>query len=360
PWGDGKTSVRAGYSISFINDEAIVAASNASGNNPGLIAPASVINLQSNSISGNSGAGLLAPPAVAVPRFGVPATFAQNRAAFGSPQAGFAIDPNLRTPYVGEWNLSVQRDLGHQTSITVSYLGNKGTALTQVLDYNQVTIGSNGILADFNRARSNGFLALAKTGSFNPNFNASIPGSQQLTVIPNLCLSSSQAGCTGSRSLTSGSVVSLLQTGQVGEFVNTYFSNNASGTVALTPSPLISVGDVLQNHASSIYHAGSVELRRRFNNGLTFQANYTYSKVLTNSDGSQTNVDPLLDNAQPTIERARASYDLTNGFKANFDYGLPVGKGYALNPGNAWVRTLVSGWRTTSIFTWQSGSPFSI
>lgn len=360
PWGDGKTAIRAGYSISYINDEAIRAGANASANNQGLIDGGVVPNLQNNSISGNANAGLLTPPAVPTPAFAIPTTFAQNFAAFGVPRAGFIIDPNLRTPYIGEWNLSVEHDLGHQTSITVSYLGNKGTALSQGLDYNQVSINPNGLLADFNRARSNGFLSLAATGSFNPNFNPGIPGSQALTVIPNLCLAKS-AACANARSLTSSSVINLIQTGQVGEFANTYFSNNLAGTVPLAPSPFVSAGDVLQNHASSIYHAGTVELRRRFSSGLYLQANYTYSKVLTNSDGQgQTNLDPLLDNAQPTIERARAGYDLTHAFKANFVYTLPFGKGYAMNPSNAWLRTAVSGWSASSIYTWQSGSPYSI
>jgi hypothetical protein len=36
-------------------------------------------------------------------------------------------DVNRDDPYNQAWNLSIQRDLGHETSITIGYVGNKGT-----------------------------------------------------------------------------------------------------------------------------------------------------------------------------------------------------------------------------------------
>ena len=40
--------------------------------------------------------------------------------------------------------------------------------------------------ADFNRARSNGYLAQQAGLAFSPVFNAAVPGSQPLTVLQNL------------------------------------------------------------------------------------------------------------------------------------------------------------------------------
>lgn len=88
------------------------------------------------------------------------------------------------------------------------------------------------------------------------------------------------------------------------------------------------------------------------------------SKVLTDysasTNGDQTRFQPFLDNAQPGIEKGRASYDLTHAFKGNFVYDPPFGKGHKWAPSNGLVSQLVSGWQVASIFTWQSGSPFSI
>ncbi len=46
-------------------------------------------------------------------------------------------------------------------------------------------------------------------------------------------------------------------------------------------------GDLLKNTSFSNYNAGIVEVRRRFSRGLYFQANYTFSKVMTDFTGSQ-------------------------------------------------------------------------
>ncbi len=364
PWGNGKTAIRVGYSIHYGNDEAIRAADNASSANAGLQSTNSQVAL----VSGISGTlpGLPAPPTVSTPTFQVPRTFRDNRLTLGSPQTGFTIDPNLRTPYVQEWNFSMQREIGWNTSVNVAYVGNKGTKLYRGVDYNQMLIVPNDLLADFLRARSNGFLAQAATGSFNPNFNSSIPGSQPLTVLPNLCVAVTtppRPECAGVTplSLTSATTIGLLQRGEVGELASTYFTTNRSGTVQLVPNMEIFPGDLLQSSSNSIYHSGVVEVRRRFTRGLYFQANYVFSKVLTDASGTgQTKFDPLLDNAQPQLERARADFDLTHAFKGNFTYELPVGKGHRFAPSNPVLNRFLSGWNMTSIFTWQSGAPFSI
>jgi hypothetical protein len=67
-----------------------------------------------------------------------------------------------------------------------------------------------------------------------------------------------------------------------------------------------------------------------------------------------------LDNANPGLERARATFDLTHAFKGNFMYELPFGRGQAWAPSNAFLSQLVSGWNVSSIIIWQSGAPFSI
>jgi hypothetical protein len=52
---------------------------------------------------------------------------------------------------------------------------------------------------------------------------------------------------------------------------------------------------------------------------------------------------------------------MTHAFKANFTYELPIGKGHRLmSSSNRLTGLLADGWKTGSIFTWQSGEPFSI
>ncbi len=49
----------------------------------------------------------------------------------------FAVDPHLRTPYVGSWNLNIEQQAGDHTSFEIAYVGSKGTRLTRLWDINQ-------------------------------------------------------------------------------------------------------------------------------------------------------------------------------------------------------------------------------
>ena len=349
PRGDGKMAIRGGYSIHYVNDDIVSAVSNAVNGNAGLVSSPTNNNVFAT-ISGDNGAP--GPATLAAPPFGIPTTFQTNFNNLGGPakNAGFAISPNLRTPYVQEWNLSVQKEIGWRTTLTVSYVGNHGTGLIRGLDINQVNINSNGFLADFNRARNNCFLSIAANGTCNINFAG--PGSQPLQVFPKL----PGGGLPGN-----STVQTDIEQGVVGTLADLYHDNGIESFPGqFTPNELIEGGDLLENFSSSTYHAGVVELRRRFQNGLFFQASYVFSKVLDDADGSQNNFQPLIDNANPANERGRASFDLTHALKANFAYELPFGKGHALSPGNRILNRAVSGWKASSIFTLQSGAPFSV
>jgi hypothetical protein len=343
PRGNGKMAIRAGYSINYVNDAFFTAAQNATVGNAGLSSAKTLTKLNGPTVS--------SPVTITPPPFGIPTTFSQNFNNIGlAGNAGFAIDPNIRTPYVQQWNVSIQRDLGWNTTLQVSYVGNHGVALFRGIDINQVIIKQNGFLADFNRARANFFL----TG--NPSCASA--GCQTLTFFPNL---------VGGGLLNNGTVLSLISEGGIGDLADIYRTNgiiNKDGTDPFAPNALLRGGDILKNGSNSTWNAGIVEVRRRFSRGLYFQANYVYSKALTDysgdTNGDQSRFLPLLDNAQPQLERSRANFDITHAFKANFTYELPIGEGHRLTPSNRIVSRLIGGWNTGSVFTWQTGSPFSI
>jgi hypothetical protein len=53
----------------------------------------------------------------------------------------FAVDPNLRTPYVQNYNLNLQHELRPGTVLQVSYVGSHGVKLYRARDLNQATAG---------------------------------------------------------------------------------------------------------------------------------------------------------------------------------------------------------------------------
>ena len=340
-FGDGRTAIRAGYSINYVNDEVMQAAQNATIANDGLQGIAREINLDL-SLSGP----LLE---IETPEFKVPRNVSENQ-ALDPGAALFTIDPRLRTPYVQQWNFGIQHNLGWDTIFEARYVGNKGTKLLRAFDFNQVIIRENGFLEDFLRAQSNGFLAQARTGTFNPEFNPGILGSRPLTFFPQL----NQEGL-----LSAPSFQELIKRGEPGELAALYvFNKFTEGTaVGFRRNRNAFVTDMLTNFSNSSYHSLQAEVRRRATEGLVFQANYTFSKVLTDSSGTRVRFDPFLDIAQPELERARADCDQNHLFNLNFVYELPFGR---KGQGAARWDKLLGGWTVSSTLEWESGAPVSL
>lgn len=54
----------------------------------------------------------------------------------------YLVDPHLRTPYTYQYNLSVQRELLHNTVLEVSYVGSSSHGLTSLQDINPFVLGT--------------------------------------------------------------------------------------------------------------------------------------------------------------------------------------------------------------------------
>ena len=109
PWNDGKTSVRAAYSI--LTDQPVTNVVTPLTSNPPLARPLSI-----------TGA--------------IPLATAEDIAGL----AGLApnnVDANFDNSYVQSWNLNIQRELGHDFAVTVGYFGSKGTHLRISRNINQ-------------------------------------------------------------------------------------------------------------------------------------------------------------------------------------------------------------------------------
>ena len=332
-FGDGKTAVRAGYSINYVNDETIRAADNAASANSGLEGETVLQNLDAFLSDG--------PVEIEAPDYAVPRTVSQNQ-IIDPFTAVFGIDPNLRVPYVQQWNFGLQHEVGWKTVLEARYLGNKGTKLLRGFDYNQLIVRENGFVDDVRRAQTNGFLSQDATGGFNPAFNPAIEGSQELKVFPLL----PNGGFLGFPIIQQ-----LIRRGEVGTLAQIYVTNGLVGDqVSFRPNQNTFVADLVTNYSNSSYHAMQLEVRRRAAEGVQFQANYSFSKVLTDSSGTAVRFDPFLDIRQPSIERARATFDINHVFNANAVWTLPFRKRDRLR----------EGWTLSSILTWQSGAPFSV
>ena len=346
-FGTGKTAVRAGYSVHFVNDETISSIlNNIEAPNQGLVGSAADFGL-SGSISKNL-------PPIVKPVFQVPLKQDVNFA--NDPTSGLGIpDPNLRTPYVQAWTFGIQHEVKN-TIFELRYVANHAVKAFRAFDYNQVIIKQNGFLNEFLKAQSNGNLALAAIGNFDPRYNPAIKGSQPLPIfdqIANPDLGLTRGG------LTNSFIKGLIQTGEPAELATQYQINGFTSPIAFFTNPVALGTDTITNFSNSTYNSLQFEARRRVSAGLNFQGNYTFSKVLTDADGdTQSRFQPFLDLANTKIERAPAPFDIRHAIKANWIYELPIGEGHRFSSRR--LKLLLSGWSVSSVFTWQSGSPFSI
>jgi hypothetical protein len=325
-FGDGKTAVRGGYSLSYVNDQEILAPETLLEANAGLQGLAATTGLSNRVSTG--------VPKIVPPTYQVPLTVADNYANNPFNTVGM-IDPNLKHPYVQQYSIGVQHQL-KGTIFEARYVGNHVVGAYRAFDFNQVVINQNGFLPDFLRAQKNGWLSLAATGVFNPLYTGA--GSQPVTEITRGMVRDSN-------------VLYYLQTGEVGELGNYLQTNAMNGSIGFYQNPNALGTDLLTNYSSSSYNSLQLEARHQMRSGLSFEANYTFSKVLSDADGdSQSRLQHFLDINNPGIERSRANFDLTHMIKADGFYELPFGKG----------NRVLGGWVFGGTMTWQSGAPFSV
>ncbi|MDQ1525271.1 MAG: hypothetical protein QOE47_3195 [Pyrinomonadaceae bacterium] len=355
--GDGRTVIRGGFRVSYINDEYLKAADNAARGNAGLDLTGGVNTLN---------ARFSALPPIALPAFNRPPfTFAQGRDADPNLfNTAFLIDPNIQLQQNMEYNFGIQREVGFNSVVEVRYVGGRSNSLVRGFDLNQFDINASGFLQDFLRARENCRLqgaTIAGTGDplqrcTDARFNPAIAGSQPLPVFALLPFGAF---------LNNPAITGPIINGQVAGLVQTYIINGLDQDegVGINFRRNRNAGpvDLLTNGGRYRYNALQAEIRRRFTDGLSLQANYTFQKILSDieTDG-QARFDPFLDNANPQLDYARTDYDRTHTVNFNAIYELPFGRNKRFLGDGGFAGHLLGGLQFSSIINLGSGAPISI
>ena len=267
-----------------------------------------------------------------------------------------AIDRNLRTPYVQQWNFGFQFELTKNLLIEARYAGTKGTKLLQAVAFNQGFDLNDPSTPDFIFKRFNDAYdaAFQRTAANNPG--------QLATLFPRGALRNSSSQRERGRGIAFG--FPNTATGQAVDFNLSSPNGAVIGFEARGPILGFNVPEaiLLQSSANSIYHAMQLGVTKRFSRGFQFNTFYTYSKSIDfqSSDPGSTagSGRPDVPNAGFVVQgnqrdlrsnRAVSDFDRTHRFSASYVYDLPLG-------GNK----LLSGWQMSGFVQIQSGSPFSI
>ena len=404
--GPGKTSIRAGAGIVYDRlGPALLATFDSSGsfglstllnNTGGIQDPSSaprITGLTTVPTTDNNGNLLFAPP----PTSSFPQTFPSGTAV-GSYAVYWGMDNKIRTPYSYTLDLSVGRELGHDLSLEVSYVGRLSHRLmTQsdlALPVNLVDPKTGVDYFTAVRALANVYrqgvptesvtdAMIGPTASYWTDLMAG-------TVFPTGSQGFRASRCANAPFGTKDPVIAAydlfcgfgnnettaLQGIDQGFGFRDFSITNPDGSrLAYTPATgpntfvdgQFAALDAWRSQATASYNALQVSLRKHVSHGVQFDLNYTYSKSIDiSSDASRINAygglgGQVINSWAPNLLRAVSDFDLTNQLNANWIIDLPFGKGRLLGrDSHGAVEALIGGWQLTGLARWTSGFPVGV
>jgi len=141
---------------------------------------------------------------------------------------------------------------------------------------------------------------------------------------------------------------------------NSLWGTGASVEQSLRPFPQYGSIDTLNGQGDRIghstYHSMQVKFTKRYSSGLTVQASYVLSKLLTDADGNG----GTEDQANRALEKSIAGYDQTHVVKINYVYELPFGHGKHFLSGKSVASAIFGDWRFGGIQGYSSGTPVGL
>lgn len=298
--GDGKTAVRAGYGLIYSAIE--------SGDTAGDT---------SNSLGFSVDTPFIAPsgaPQKAFQFSAGPSSVLIPRGVVGGPSAFRGQNVRYQevrqpTPYVQQWNLTIQRELWGKFVLAATYAGNRGVHL----------FGGN---YDLNQLDPTFFsLGLALQDQVpNPYFG-------QITT-------GALAGRTISRSQS------------------------------LRPYPdYLNIGLLANHGAASTYHSFQFTAERRYSNGLSALVSYTNAKQISDSfsiaGGGGGAGDFRIGRLNRRLDRAIDEGDISQRLVVSAVYELPFGKGKRFLQSGI-LNHIAGGWQTNTIVSFQTGTPLVV
>lgn len=143
------------------------------------------------------------------------------------------------------------------------------------------------------------------------------------------------------------------------------FNTGQSLATLLKPFPFQTVTDAFGYVANSNYNALQVSLNMRASHGLTFMANYTWSRSIDNGGTFRSGyaIPAAYSNngkswKQDAIERSVSTSNQPQHLVITGVWDLPIGRSVLGN--NVWERAILGGFKFSEIFQAFSGSPLAI
>jgi hypothetical protein len=112
----------------------------------------------------------------------------------------------------------------------------------------------------------------------------------------------------------------------------------------------------------SAYHSLQATMEKRFSSGLSFLTAYTWAHSIDNvpnAFGGAANGPFPQDIRYRNNDRGDSGFDIRHRFTHSMNYELPFGRGKHFSIENGVLNAIAGDWQTNTIFTWQTGLPFT-
>ncbi len=325
-----RTVIRAGYGRSF--DIGVF------GSIFGHAATQNLPVLANQQINGNTGPrsyaftlaqGPTAPSTVAVPANGLLPNPGYNVTSRARPTT-------LRLPTLDAWNASVQQALTPTVSLTIAYVGNKGTH----------TFGDNS--GNTTNPNEPGLFLPAQQSATGFALHYDPAGGNCYPVGPG-CTAANVINSTGATSNTT-----FLRRYYGGKLPACSDPNYQAGVAPLPgacgwTNDITYYGDDLDTH----YNALQVTMAKQFTHGVSLNANYAWQKAMSEQTGYSTWSRAAVRGRDSSLRQQQIIvYGLLE---------LPFGRNHLLlSHANAVVNQIVGGWQVSPVINYSSGLPFTL
>ncbi len=130
-----------------------------------------------------------------------------------------------------------------------------------------------------------------------------------------------------------------------------------------SPFPNFGRIQLVDNGGNGNYHSMGAKLTKRYSNGLTYLASYTWAKSIDTATAIRNlGGDTLFPQNSycRSCERGRSSHDTRQRFVTSALWALPFGKGQRMDIDNPVLNAVAGGWQMSSIITLQTGFPVTM
>ena len=227
-----------------------------------------------------------------------------------------------KLPYSEHYELSIQRQIGANTVVTASYVGNEGHRLVSGLEGNP----------------TNQALCLFLSNPANLDPNSGNPGG------PN--------GPCGQFSETPTFTYNPATKSGSSNYWQLAPSLGGKIITSVRPlGPLFDTNPLMSTIANSRYNSFQLGLDHKAGS-LTYGVGYTYSKCMDNASGLQDSVYPFA----PARSISLCNFDVNNSFVVSYDWVLPFDKFV----GSGWRKGVASGWTLAGVTRFATGLPITL